>query len=135
MPVNSENTKNILFVCVENTCRSQMAEAFAKARGKGRIAAYSAGSRSSGKVNPDAVKVMAEAGFDLSGHVSKSLADIPDIEYDIAVTMGCKDECPFVKAKKRIDWNIPDPKGNTLQFFRAVRNLIEAKVNELLSDL
>lgn len=135
MPVNSENTKNILFVCVENTCRSQMAEAFAKARGKGRIAAYSAGSRSSGKVNPDAVKIMAEAGFDLSGHVSKSLADIPDIEYDIAVTMGCGDECPFVKTKKRIDWNIPDPKGNTSQFFRAVRNLIEAKVNELLSDL
>ena len=133
--MNSEKTKNILFVCVENSCRSQMAEAFARVLGKGRIAAYSAGSRSSGMVNPDAVKVMAEAGFDLSGHFSKSLADIPDIEYDIAVTMGCGDECPFVKAKKRVDWNIPDPKGNTLQFFRAVRNLIEAKVNELLSTL
>ena len=135
MTMNSEKTKNILFVCVENSCRSQMAEAFARVLGKGRIAAYSAGSRSSGMVNPDAVKVMAEAGFDLSGHFSKSLADIPDIEYDIAVTMGCGDECPFVKAKKRVDWNIPDPKGNTLQFFRAVRNLIEAKVNELLSTL
>ena len=135
MTMNSEKTKNILFVCVENSCRSQMAEAFAKASCKGRIAAYSAGSRSSGMVNPDAVKVMAEAGYDLSGHVSKSLTDIPDIEYDIAVTMGCGDECPFVKAKKRVDWNIPDTKGNTLQFFRAVRNLIEAKVNELLSTL
>lgn len=133
--MDNENIKKILFVCVENSCRSQMAEAFAKARGKGRIAAYSAGSRSSGIVNPDAVKVMAEAGYDLSGYVSKSLADIPDIEYDIAVTMGCGDECPFVKAKERIDWNIPDPKGNTLQFFRAIRNLIEAKTNELLSTL
>lgn len=133
--MDNENIKKILFVCVENSCRSQMAEAFAKARGKGLIAAYSAGSRPSGIVNPDAVKVMAEAGYDLTGHGSKSLADMPGMEYDIAVTMGCGDECPFVKAKKRIDWNIPDPKGNTLEFFRAVRNLIEAKVNELLSDL
>ena len=134
-PMDSERIKNILFVCVENSCRSQMAEAFARVLGKDRIAAYSAGSRPSGKVNPDAVKVMAEAGYDLSGHVSKSLVDLPDMEYDIAVTMGCGDECPFVKAKKRIDWNIPDPKGNTLEFFRAIRNLIEAKVNELLSNL
>ncbi|MEK7678862.1 MAG: arsenate reductase ArsC [Deltaproteobacteria bacterium] len=133
--MNSEKTKNILFVCIENSCRSQMAEAFAKALCKGNIAAYSAGSRPSGAVNPDAVKVMAEAGYDLNGHGSKSIADIPDIEYDIAVTMGCGDECPFVKAKKRIDWNIPDPNGNTLEFFRAVRNLIEAKVKELLSTL
>src|SRR5262245_62357235 len=89
--------KQILFVCVENSCRSQMAEAFARRHGAGRVEAYSAGSRPSGKVNPRAVEFMREAGYDLEVHRSRSLAEVEDREYDVAVTMGCGDECPMVR--------------------------------------
>jgi protein-tyrosine-phosphatase len=118
--------KRVLFVCVENANRSQMAEAFARIHGSGKVEAYSAGSRPSGRVNPKAIEAMRELGYDLTSHESKSLA---------AVTMGCGDECPLVKAKRRVEWNIPDPNGMTPEQFREVRDLIEAKVKELLSGL
>ena len=128
--------KSILFVCVENSNRSQMAEAFARMYGAGRIAAYSAGSRPSGRVNPKAVEAMGELGYDLMQHGSKSLADIPAIEYDAVVAMGCGDEgCPLVPAKRRDKWNIPDPKEMPPGQFRDVRDLIEKKVKELLRVL
>src|SRR5262249_52458115 len=95
------NLPRILFVCVENSNRSQMAEAFARIHGSGRVEAYSAGSRPSGRVNPRAVEFMAERGYDLNAHRSKSLADIPEGEYAIAVTMGCGDSCPMVPARRR----------------------------------
>lgn len=109
-----------------------MAEAFARIHGLENIEAYSAGSRPSGRINPKAIEAMNEIGYDLSQHRSKSLADVPDIEFDFVATMGCGDECPFVRAKQREDWNIPDPKDLPLEEFRAVRDKIEARVKELL---
>ena len=103
--------KRVLFVCVENSCRSQVAEAFARMHGAGAVEPYSAGSKPSGQVNPKALESMRELGYDLGKHHSKSLAEIPAIEYNVAVTMGCGDAYPSVRAKEREDWNILDPKG------------------------
>jgi protein-tyrosine-phosphatase len=127
--------KRIIFVCIENSNRSQMAEAFARIHGGGQVEAFSAGSRPSGRLNPKAVEAMKELGYDLTAHQSKSLDAFNGKEFDEAVTMGCGDECPLVHAKKRVDWQIPDPKGMPPQEFRAVRNLIEKKVRELLASL
>jgi protein-tyrosine-phosphatase len=125
----------ILFVCIENSNRSQMAEAFARIHGGAGVEAYSAGSRPSGKVHPKAIEAMREVGYDLTGHQSKSLNDIPDVEYDAAVTMGCGDACPLVRARVREDWQIPEPKHLPPEEFRQVRDLIERKVKELLARL
>jgi protein-tyrosine-phosphatase len=126
----------ILFVCVENSNRSQMAEAFARLHGAGRVEAYSAGSRPSGRVNPRAVEFMAEVGYDLARHQSKGLADLPAGEFDVVVGMGCGDEgCPLVKAKRHEEWGVPDPKGMPPEQYREVRDLIEGKVKELLASL
>src|SRR5216684_7190366 len=102
----SSTPKRLLFVCVENSNRSQMAEAFARIHGGERIEAYSAGSRPSGTINPKAIAAMREIGYDLSRHESKSLSSIPEIEYDFVATMGCGDECPLVRAKQHEDWDI-----------------------------
>ena len=123
----------VLFVCVENSCRSQIAEAFAKKHGAGVLEAFSSGSNPSGVVNPKAVTSMKEVGYDLSLHSSKPLSEIPDIEYDLVVTMGCGDKCPFIRAKEREDWHIPDPKNMDEAGFRHVRNMIEEKVTALLN--
>ncbi len=127
--------KKVLFVCVENSNRSQMAEAFAKIHGKGKVEAYSSGSRPSGIINPKAIEAMKELGYDLTTHSSKSLDEIPDVEYDFVATMGCGDECPFVRAKIREDWQIPDPKHLEPEEFRKVRDLIEQKVKEMLEKI
>ena len=127
--------KRIVFVCVENSNRSQMAEAFARIHGSEMAEAFSAGSRPSGKVNAKAIGAMKELGYNLAKHDSKSLADLPGVEFDVAVTMGCGDECPFIRARRREDWNIPDPKEMPPEQFREVRDLIERKVKHLLSDL
>ena len=127
--------KKVLFVCVENSCRSQIAEAFAKMHGSGVIESYSSGSRPSGKVNEKGIASMAEIGYDMSGHISKPLSDIPDIEYDCVITMGCGDECPFVKAAHREDWAIPDPKNMDARGFRNVRAMIEEKVKALVGEI
>ena len=121
----------VLFVCIENSCRSQMAEAFAHLYAEDLIQASSAGSRPSGKINPKAVTVMAELGYDLGSHASKSLKDIPQIKYDYVITMGCKDECPFVLADYHEDWDLPDPKDMPLEQFRQVRDEIGERVREL----
>ena len=124
--------KRLLFVCVENSCRSQIAEAFARIHGKGELEIYSAGSRPSGRVNQKAIESMREIGYDLAEHASKSLAEIPEIEYDLVVTMGCGDECPFVRAKHHEDWNIQDPKNLPPDPFRKIRDEIEKKVKDVL---
>ncbi len=125
---------NVLFVCVENSCRSQMAEGFARSLGGDRVAAYSAGSRPSGRVNPRAIHFMAEAGVDLAPHRSKGLDDLPAVTWDRVVTMGCGDACPHLTARQRLDWALPDPKDLDDDGFRAVRDRIEALVRELLRE-
>ncbi len=126
--------KLLLFVCVENSNRSQMAEAFARIHGGDKVETYSAGSRPSGNINPKAIAAMKEIGYDLSKHRSKSLSELPDNEFDFVATMGCGDECPFVRAKRREDWDIPDPKDLPPEEFRAVRDLIEAKVKASIDE-
>ena len=127
--------KKILFVCVENSNRSQMAEAFARIHGAGLVEAASAGSRPSGRVNPKAVEAMREVGYDLTAHASKGLDAFNGRDVDVAVTMGCGDECPLVRAGRRVDWKIPDPRDMTPDEFRGVRDLIERQVRSLLADL
>lgn len=112
-----------------------MAEAFAHINGAGKIEAFSAGSRPTGQINPKAVEAMRELDYDLTGHNSKSLAEIPDVEFDFVATMGCGDECPFVRAKRREDWDIPDPRHLPPDEFRKVRDLIRAKVTALIAEL
>ena len=127
--------KKVLFVCVENSCRSQMAEAFAKIHGKNVLEAYSAGSHASRKVNDKAIKSMLEIDYDLRTHKSKTLNEIPDIEYDFAITMGCGDECPYVRAKQRLDFAIPDQKNMNELDFNEVRSVIEKKVLFLINQM
>jgi arsenate reductase (thioredoxin) len=127
--------RRILFVCVENSNRSQIAEAFARIHGGSDVEAYSAGSRPSGRINPRAIESMRELGYDLTQQRSKSLTEIPDVEYDFVATMGCGDECPFVRARLRTDWDIPDPKNLPPDEYRAVRDLIERKVTALLAEI
>ncbi|OGC23962.1 hypothetical protein A2291_05660 [candidate division WOR-1 bacterium RIFOXYB2_FULL_42_35] len=122
----------ILFVCVENSCRSQIAEGFAKKYGGDKVEVYSAGSKPSGIVNPDAIEVMKEAGIDISGQVSKGFERLPYNKFDLIVTMGCQDVCPFFPAKEKIDWQIEDPKGKGMEVFRKVRDEIGEKVKWLV---
>jgi protein-tyrosine-phosphatase len=131
----NEPRKRVLFVCVENSNRSQMAEAFARLRGGDRVEPWSAGSRPSGAVNPKAVEAMRELGYDLTRHVSKSLDDVPAGAFDAVVTMGCGDACPHVPAALREDWALPDPREMPPDQFRAVRDEIDARVRELLARL
>lgn len=125
----------LLFVCVENSNRSQMAEAFARLAGRAAVEAYSAGSRPSGTVNAKAIEAMRELGYDLARHRSKGLDELPDVEFDAAVTMGCGDACPHVRARVRDDWQIPDPKHLQGDEFRQVRDMIAARVGQLIERL
>jgi protein-tyrosine-phosphatase len=125
----------VLYVCVENSCRSQMAEALTRLHAGARVEAFSAGSRPSGVVNPKAVASLAELGYDLSRHESKGLAAFDGQEVDVAVTMGCGDACPLVRAERRVEWDIPDPKAMPSDEFRAVRDLLDARVRALLAEL
>jgi arsenate reductase len=127
--------KNILFVCIENSNRSQMAQAFATIYGGDKVTAYSAGSRPSGRINPKAIAAMKELGYDLSAHDSKSLHDIPDVVYDYAITMGCGDACPMVNARNRAEWDIADPRDMDESEFIKVRDLIGSKVKNLLQKI
>jgi arsenate reductase len=128
--------KKILFVCVENSNRSQMSQAFAKIHGGSDVEAFSAGSKPSGKINPKAIASMKELGYDLSSHHSKSLDEVKQYApFDAVVTMGCGDACPWMPAKKFIDWQIPDPREMNEDDFREVRNIIEEKVKQLLQTI
>ena len=128
--------KKILFVCVENSNRSQMSQAFAKIHGGKMVEAYSAGSAPSGKINPKAIAAMQELGYDLTTQHSKSLDEVKQFApFDVVVTMGCGDACPWMPSKKFIDWDIPDPKNMNKEDFNKVRALIESKVKSLLASL
>jgi arsenate reductase len=128
--------KKILFVCIENSNRSQISEAFVKMLAGENTEAYSAGSKPSGKISPKAVAAMKETGYDLSKHYSKSLDEVKQYApFDAVVTMGCGDACPWMPAKKFIDWEIPDPKDLNENDFRKIRDLVRDKVKELLASL
>jgi arsenate reductase (thioredoxin) len=128
--------QKILFVCVENSNRSQMSQAFATMYGGDEVAAYSAGSKPSGVINPKAIAAMKELGYDLSRHDSKSLEEVKQYApFDVVVTMGCGDACPWMPAKQFIDWQIPDPRNMEPHDFNLVRDLIAAKVKDLLATL
>jgi arsenate reductase (thioredoxin) len=130
-----EPSLRLLFVCIENSCRSQMAEGFAATHGKSRVSAFSAGSKPSGQVDPRALRFMAEKGIDLSARRSKGLVDLPpDVTWDWIVTMGCGDACPWLPARHRLDWDLPDPKRLDDAGFREVRDRIEQMVRELVAD-
>ncbi|MEN1728951.1 MAG: arsenate reductase ArsC [Pseudomonadota bacterium] len=125
----------LLFVCVENSNRSQMAEAFARLLGGGSVEAFSAGSRPSSVVNPKAIASMKELGYELEGHDSKSLDHLPDVTFDFVATMGCGDKCSLVRTTRREDWAIPDLKHLEPDVFRKVRDLIRDRVRDVLDEL
>ena len=128
--------KKLLFVCIENSNRSQMSQAFAKIYGERTVEAYSAGSKPSGIVNPKAIAAMKELGYDLSTHDSKSLDEVKAFApFDVVVTMGCGDACPWMPAKQFIDWQVPDPKHMEPAAFNEVRDFIGKKVKDLIVSL
>ena len=128
--------KKLLFVCIENSNRSQMSQAFARILGGENVEAYSAGSKPSGIVNPKAIAAMKELGYDLSTHDSKSLDEVKkQAPFDVVVTMGCGDACPWMPAKRFIDWQIPDPKHMEPAEFNKVRDFIRDKIASLLIEL
>ena len=128
--------KKILFVCIENSNRSQMSQAFAKMLGDDNVEAYSAGSKPSGIVNPKAIAAMKELGYDLNNHDSKNLDEVKQYApFDAVITMGCGDACPWMPAKQFIDWQIPDPKNMEPEQFNEVRDFIKKKVQQLLKEL
>lgn len=121
----------VLFLCVHNSCRSQMAEGLARAFGAGVLEPFSAGSNPCGYVDPGAIASMREAGIDISTHRSKGLSDVPH-DMDYVVTMGCGDVCPFAPARERIAWVLPDPRGKSAEDYRVIRDAIERRVRELI---
>ena len=124
--------KKVLFACVENSCRSQMAEGFAHIHGTNSLMPFSAGSKASGELNNKAVVAMEEIGYDLKNHKSKGLDEFSDLKFDYLITLGCNDKCPNIETKLRKEWDIPDPKNMNLEDFFKVRDLIEKKVLSLI---
>lgn len=122
----------VAFVCVHNSCRSQMAEGFLKNLGSDIFDVYSAGTENYPEVKPLAVQVMEEAGIDMSEHKPKLLIDIP-YELDILITMGCNVSCPFVPNKHMEDWGLTDPSGGSIEDFRKTRDIIKSKVEDLIN--
>ncbi len=126
--------KIVAFVCVHNSCRSQMSEGWAEFLGNDVITVYSAGTENYHQVKPLAVQVMEEAGVNMSGHYPKLLDDIPK-EVDILISMGCGVVCPVVLCKYEEDWGIEDPSGNPIEDFRITRDILKKKVQTLISDI
>lgn len=123
--------KTVAFVCVHNSCRSQMAEGWAKSLGTDVMEAYSAGTEAYPEVKPMALEVMEEAGVDMKGHHPKLLWEIPE-EVDILITMGCNVSCPFLPAKHVEDWGLEDPSGGPKEGFIKTRELVRIKVLDLM---
>ncbi|SKC41029.1 arsenate reductase ArsC [Maledivibacter halophilus] len=123
--------KKVAFVCVHNSCRSQMAEGWAKKLGSDVLEVYSAGTEEYPQVKPGAVQVMEEVGVNMSKHYPKLLRDIPE-EIDILITMGCNVVCPYVPCKHLEDWGLEDPSGGPIEGFRNTRDIIKEKVEDLI---
>ena len=125
----------VLFACVENSFRSQISEGIARKYFSDRIDPYSAGSKPSGKIHPNAVKVLEEIGIDSSKQYSKGFTDLEETEFDYLVTMGCGEVCPFVPSEKQLSWELPDIKNNPLEDIRELRDTIKRKIEtEILED-
>jgi len=124
----------ILFACVGNSCRSQMAEGFCRMLGED-VDCASAGSRPEARVDPNAVEAMKEVGIDISQAHPKGFDGLPGLGFDYLVTMGCEVECPFLPGARVINWQIPDPKGKGIEEYRRVRESIRSEVKRLLTDL
>ena len=127
--------KNVLYVCTENSNRSQMAEAFTRLHGLGVLEAFSAGSSPSGAVGPMAIRAMAGVSYDLTAHRSKGVDEVPEGPYDFVITMGCGDDCPYIAAEQRDDWSLPDPKAMAPEGFNEVRDEIERRVKQLIAQI
>ncbi len=130
--------KKILFVCVGNSCRSQMAEGFANALGKGKVVAFSAGTMPAARVHPLAVEAMREVGIDISRQYPKSIAEFDLSEFDAVVSLCEADTdtlCPATFVGVREQWNIPDPVGQPMETFRRVRETIGERVKALVNRL
>lgn len=125
----------ILFLCVHNAGRSQMAAAFARQIGAGRVTVHSAGSAPGEQLNPAVVAAMAEVGLDISNESPKKLTDAMAIDADVIVTMGCGDACPYYAGKRYEDWELTDPAGKDIDVVRAIRADIESRVRSLLEEL
>ena len=123
--------KKVAFVCIHNSCRSQMAEGWAKHLGSDVLEVYSAGTEEYHEVKPLARQVMEEAGVDMSRHHPKLLTDIPE-EMDVLITMGCGVVCPFVPCSHQEDWGLVDPSGGPIEDFRKTRDSIKEKVEKLI---
>jgi arsenate reductase (thioredoxin) len=126
---------HVLFVCIQNAGRSQIAQAFLEQMADGRHQARSAGRRPAPQVHPEVVQVMAEVGIDVSANVPRKLNN-SDMEWaDLIVTMGCGDECPYIPGKRYIDWSLTDPAGRRIDIVRGVRDEIRQRVIELTAEL
>lgn len=121
----------VAFVCVHNSCRSQMAEGWVKELANEVFDVYSAGTENYSEVKPKAVQVMEEVGVDMSSHKPKLLSDIPS-EIDILIKMGCNVKCPYLPNKHTEDWGLDDPSGGKIEDFRNTRDLIKMKVEDLV---
>jgi len=125
----------ILFLCIHNAGRSQMAAGFARELSNGSVAILSGGSEPADSVNPVAIEVMNEVGIDIAGYVPQKFNDDLLNSVDVVVTMGCGDTCPFIPGKRYIDWPLDDPKGRPIEEVRVIRDQIRANVAELLTQL
>ena len=125
----------VLFVCVHNAGRSQMAAALLDHHARGRVRVRSAGSDPADKVNPAVVEAMAEIGLDISNEFPKPLTDSAVSAADAVVTMGCGDACPFYPGKRYLDWQLADPAGKPVEAVRPIRDEIEERVKALLEEL
>ena len=132
-----ESVKKLLFVCVENAGRSQMAEAFTKSYGNGKVEAMSAGTVPSKEVNPVVIHVMQEKGVDISKNKPKSLSTKMVQEADVVVVMGCdaRDFCPTPLLKKVVNWELEDPKGKPIERVRHIRDEIERRVMKIVNEI
>lgn len=125
----------ILFLCIHNAGRSQMAAGFAREIGAGRVDIYSGGSEPADTVNPVAVGAMAEVGIDIAGFTPQRFTDELLHKVDVVVTMGCGDTCPFIPGKRYVDWPLDDPKGRPIEEVRRIRDEIRSRVEDLLAQL
>ena len=131
----AENVANVLFACIHNAGRSQMAAGLLNHRAEGKVRVRSAGSDPAETINPAVVEAMAELGIDLSEEVPKPITDEAVRAADAVITMGCGDACPVNPGKRYVDWDLPDPAGQDLETVRAIRDELDTRVQVLLGEL